>query len=85
MAKRNLPTHDINKEERVIDEKRGLVTNCLKLNVRKKPNKESQVLVVVDAGTEVIIDLNRSTRNWYNVRTESGVSGFCMSEYVNVY
>ena len=86
MAKRNLPTSDVVTEERVTDEKRGKVTNCQRLNVRKKPNKESEIQAVIQTGTEVTIDLTRSTRNWYNIRiVESGVSGFCMSEYVSVY
>ena len=65
-------------------EKLGIVTNCSRLNVRKKPNKEAKILAVIDEGTELTVNLSRSTRNWYSVSLESGLYGYCMTEYIDI-
>lgn len=81
------------KDEKVIDTENqeppteimtGLVTNCVKLNIRKEANKEADVVCVVDALTKLIIDPNNSTDEWFSVCTETGVAGFCMRDFVTV-
>lgn len=59
----------------------GLVI-CSKLNVRKLPNPNGQVLCVITEGTEVQIDLDESTVDWYKVCTNAGVSGYCMKKFI---
>ena len=61
----------------------GLVT-CTKLNVRKLPNPNGQVLCVITEGTEVQIDLDKSTIDWFKVCTNAGVSGYCMKKFIAV-
>lgn len=60
------------------------VVNCSKLNVRKKPNKASEPLCVVEAQTELLIDMDESTVEWYSVTTPNGVEGFCMKQFITV-
>ena len=62
----------------------GIVANCSKLNVRVKPAKDAEVLTILDAKTEVVIDPARSTNEWFKIATASGVDGFCMRKFVSV-
>lgn len=60
----------------------GTVANCDRLNVRKKPHRGSDVLTVIEEDDTVEIDVCESTKNWYYVKTESGVEGYCMKDYI---
>ena len=60
----------------------GIVTDCLYLNVRKLPDINADVAVVIDALTRVCVDLDASTEDFYKVRTSDGVEGFCMRKYI---
>lgn len=62
----------------------GVVTNCLKLNIREKPDKNSGIVTVVTCLTELKIDPTMSTDDWYAVCTASGIEGFCMKKFVAV-
>ena len=62
----------------------GVVSDCLRLNIRKEPKIHAEIACVVNLLTELTIDLDRSTGEWYSVRTESGVEGFCMKKFVAV-
>lgn len=61
---------------------KGEVTGCVKLNVRRGAVKDSDVREVIEEGAIVEINEQRSTDDWYRVRTESGTEGFCMKEYI---
>jgi uncharacterized protein YgiM (DUF1202 family) len=66
----------------------GTVFNCKRLNIRKKPDKESEVLMVVDAGTFLmIIEPEKAKGDWYKVVAEIDeveTTGFCMKEFVTL-
>ena len=81
------------KEEAMMDEKRiekveekvivkGVVTNCNKLNVRRGAIITSDIRAVIDKDDIVEINEKRSTDEWYRVRTEGGIEGFCMKKYI---
>lgn len=42
----------------------GIVTNCLYLNVRKLPDINADVAVVIDALTQVCVDFDASTEDF---------------------
>lgn len=88
MAKRNMPIKEQTIEPTTfkvpVIEKTGIVVNCEKLNIRLKPNRESRILLVVEEGTALTINPIRSTHNWYSVKLEDGVYGYCMTDYVAV-
>jgi uncharacterized protein YgiM (DUF1202 family) len=65
------------------DEVIGVVTDCVKLNVRKEPSKDSDVVCELLLGTEVMIDIFESTDDFYKVITEAGVEGYCMKKFIN--
>ena len=62
----------------------GVVTDCVKLNVRKKPHLNADVVREIPLATEVTIDERRSTDDFYSVRLSDGAYGFCMKKYIAV-
>ena len=63
----------------------GIVSGCSKLNIRKKPAvKEDNVIAVVDANTELSVDLTYKNKEWYKVTTKDGAVGYCMKQYVTI-
>ena len=60
----------------------GCISNCAKLNIRVAPDKGSDVLCEAKVNTEVMIDLSRSTDDWYSVYLSGGIDGFCMKKFV---
>lgn len=62
----------------------GIVTDCVKLNIRTEPNIKSDVICTVDVDEELMIDSANSTDGWFNVFTKAGIEGFCMKEYVSI-
>lgn len=71
-------------EDKSVEEIVGVVTNCLKLNIRKEPNKDSEAIAVASCLDELRIDSVTSTDDWYAVCTVSGIEGFCMKKFVAV-
>lgn len=70
--------------EEIPSTKEGVVTDCLRLNIRKEPSMDAKILCVVDLCTTLKVDMNRSTDEWFSVCTENGVEGFCMKKYVTI-
>ena len=84
-------TVEIATEEAVVEEPKkevatmtGYVANCAKLNVRRKPNTQSEPACVIPEGSEVTIFKRESTKEFYKVRTENGVEGYCMKQFISV-
>lgn len=76
------------KEENIKEEVKrtvkGKVIDCTRLNVRKRPNKDSEVNCVIDADSIVEINENKSNDEWYRVTTDNGVYGYCMKKYISL-
>lgn len=63
----------------------GTVSNCKKLNVRSEAvKKTNNVLCIVSVGDRLSIDEKKSTNAWFYITTATGVSGYCMKEFVTV-
>lgn len=60
----------------------GVVTDCLKLNVRKEPSPDAEVAFVILCLTPVEIDLEQSTDTFFKVRTADNSEGFCMKKFI---
>ena len=60
----------------------GVVTNCLRLRLRKEPN--GTIISWLDAGDEVLVDTLQSTDKWYKVYTKDDLDGFCMKEFITI-
>ena len=62
----------------------GIITNCTKLNIRKEPKVNAEVLCVVDHHTEVVVNLDESTDDFYKICTAAGIEGYCVKHFVTV-
>lgn len=62
----------------------GSVSGCSKLNVRFRPNSNSDIVCTIDYNTEVMIDESESTNEYYKVYTSSGIEGFCIKKYIDI-
>lgn len=62
-------------------EKTGIVTGCVKLNVREKPSTSAQIVAVLTAGTMVTI--TSSEVGWYRIKTGK-VTGYVMANYIKI-
>jgi uncharacterized protein YgiM (DUF1202 family) len=60
----------------------GVVTDCLKLNVREAPSTDAKVLSEIQALSEVKVDLDESTDTFYKICNAAGIQGFCMKKYI---
>ena len=62
----------------------GKVSNCKKLNIRKLPSRDAEIVSELIEGSEVMIDEKESTALFYKICTEHGIEGFCMKQFINV-
>lgn len=65
--------------------KKGIVVDCVKLNVRTNPSPNAAIELTIDKGTEV--EIVRSEGDFYFVRkdnTTNGFNGWCMKKYISV-
>ena len=61
----------------------GKVQGCTQLNVRENPDIFAKVVLVIGKDSDVLINLEESTDDWYKVYVE-GYDGFCMKKYVSL-
>ena len=62
----------------------GFVIDCAKLNVRSEPYIDSDIVCVIPGSTEVEVDEENSTDDFYKICTYSGVEGFCMKKFIQL-
>ena len=68
----------------VVKPKVGIVTGCIKLNVRKAASPTAEVLGVIEEGSEVQIDNDFDAPDFYKVSAATGLEGFCMKKFITV-
>lgn len=61
----------------------GIVVGCEKLNVRKEPSVNSEVVFEFPRSMEVEIFAEKSTEDWFYVCNAAGIEGFCMKKYID--
>ena len=66
------------------DRKLGYVSGCTKLNVRAAAKFDANIICEIHCGTEVEINEEESSGDYYKVCTSSGIEGFCMKTYITV-
>lgn len=62
----------------------GSVVDCARLNIRKRPRPNATIVHEIAVNTEVLVDLEESTDDYYKVTTASGVEGFCVKKFIAV-
>ena len=75
-------------EESIVEEpvvfKTGIVIDCSKLNVRKEPNANAQVVTVINVEEKVTINEKESTKDFYKIYTANSIEGYCMKKFIAV-
>lgn len=66
------------------NQKFGKVSNCKKLNIRKLPSRDAEIVSELIEGSEVMIDEKESTALFYKICTEHGIEGYCMKDFIKV-
>lgn len=72
------------KQPKVREPRTGVVIDCVKLNVRKSPATDANILAEIPVGTKVQIIDKESTKDFYHVCTATGIDGFCMKKFIKV-
>lgn len=62
----------------------GIVTDCMRLNVREGPDEDAKVVAIIDCLSQVTVDLDGSTDDFCKVHTPDGIEGFCMKKYIHL-
>ena len=62
----------------------GKVDNCKKLNIRKLPSRDAEIVSELVEGSKVMIDEKESTALFYKICTEHGIEGYCMKNFIKV-
>lgn len=63
----------------------GTVVDCVKLNVRSKPNSTAEIVYVLPVNTKVMVDTSKMVGDWYYVYTTDGVRGYCLKTNIRVH
>ena len=63
----------------------GMVIGCGKLNVRKEPKPTAAIVCEIMGNTELVINVNESTEDFYKIHTAAGVEGFCMKKFIETH
>lgn len=62
----------------------GVVVGCVKLNVREHPSADAEVLCLLPAMSQVIVDLENKYDDWFHVCTAAGQEGYCMKRFIEI-
>jgi uncharacterized protein YgiM (DUF1202 family) len=60
----------------------GVAVNCQRLNVRKAPSLKADIAAVITALTEVAVQDENGSGEFYRVALPNGTSGFCMKKFI---
>lgn len=79
----NEKTETVTEEIKYVD---GRVKENFNLNVRKRPNRLSEVVTVIDSNTKLKVSGSESTKDFYKVFliNRTGISGFCSKEFIEI-
>ena len=82
----NLENNENIKDDVILPEETKLIGVVIpaKLNVRKQPSKDSEVLEIITKNSEVEFIGEETHEVFYKIRTKSGTEGYCMKEFINI-
>lgn len=62
----------------------GVVTDCLRLNVREDAHPTAMIVGTINAETELVVDMAESTSEFYKIVTSTGIEGYCMKQFITI-
>lgn len=63
----------------------GTVIGCEKLRVRPTPDTDQEEISLIDNGSIVKISLEDSTEEFYKIKTDDGIEGYCMKSFISTF
>lgn len=78
------PVEEVEEPVEEVETVIGVVSGCERLNLRKESSKDSNILVVLNKGVELVVSPEESTEDFYKVVTEAGVEGYCMKKFITI-
>lgn len=63
----------------------GTVIGCEKLRVRPAPDTDQEEIFLIDNGGVVKISLEDSTEEFYKIKTDDGIEGYCMKSFISTF
>ena len=60
------------------------VVNCLRLHVHEEPNLDSEIVCKIRYLSEVEVDFDNSTENYYKIYTKMWAEGYCEKELITL-
>ena len=79
------PVEEVKVEEAPVEEtntKKFVVVTTDRLNVRKGPSKDTEVLNIVSKDEKLLINNSKLIEGFYSITTSSGIKGYVMKEFV---
>ena len=74
------PVEEVKVEE--TNTKKFVVVTTDRLNVRKGPSKDTEVLNIVSKDEKLLINDPKLIEGFYSITTSSGIKGYVMKEFV---
>lgn len=74
------PVEEVKVEE--TNTKKFVVVTTDRLNVRKGPSKDTEVLNIVSKDEKLLINDPKLVKGFYSITTSSGIKGYVMKEFV---
>lgn len=66
------------------DEVLGVVVDCKWLDLRSEPNNQASVVYIAACNEQLLVDLDKSTDDFYSVCTIFGIEGYVGKEFVQL-
>ena len=66
------------------ENKIGIVVDRVRLEIRKEPDPNAEILQEILAGSEVMVYAEGTTKHFYKVCTAYGVVGYCMRDFIKM-
>ena len=80
--KQDTENQDTENQEEVVNVKEGIVGGCNRLNVRTEANINSDVACVLNSDSRVYVYLDDSTDEFYKIKTQDDVYGYCKKDFI---
>ena len=58
------------------------IVECLRLHIFAEPNLDSEIVCKIRFATEVMVDIENSTEDFYKIYTAIGAEGFCQKDHI---
>lgn len=72
----------IQEEPKVKETPEYLIVTAVRLNIRKGPSKDTEILTIVSKGDKLVKNTKKLSNGFYSVTTDNNIQGYVMKEFV---